>query len=102
LIGWATRQQAEVIEYLKAENLALRQKLGGKRLPSRMRSAAASRARQSHSEEDVCVSSPINLGFTVGRNTVKRVLAEREFIAERRFRGRLIPPPTSLSLQGSW
>ena len=32
LIGWVTRQQAEVIEYLKAENLALRQKLGGKRL----------------------------------------------------------------------
>ena len=32
LIGWVTRQQADVIEYLKAENLALRQKLGGKRL----------------------------------------------------------------------
>jgi hypothetical protein len=32
LIGWVTRQQAEVIEYLKAENLALREKLGGKRL----------------------------------------------------------------------
>src|SRR4029453_4518666 len=32
LIGWVTRQQAEVIEDLKAENLALRQKLGGKRL----------------------------------------------------------------------
>jgi hypothetical protein len=32
LIGWVSRQQAEVIEYLKAENLALREKLGGKRL----------------------------------------------------------------------
>ena len=32
LIGWVTRQQSEVIEYLKAENLALREKLGGKRL----------------------------------------------------------------------
>src|SRR5262249_53836122 len=32
LIGWVSRQQAEVIEYLKAENLALRKKLGGKRL----------------------------------------------------------------------
>jgi putative transposase len=32
LIGWVTRQQAEVIEYLKAENLALRERLGGKRL----------------------------------------------------------------------
>src|SRR5215468_9783112 len=32
LIGWVTRQQAEVIEYLKAENQALRKKLGGKRL----------------------------------------------------------------------
>jgi len=32
LIGWVTRQQTEVIEYLKAENLALREKLEGKRL----------------------------------------------------------------------
>src|SRR5215813_5786623 len=32
LIGWVSRQQAEVIEYLKAENLALREKLGGRRL----------------------------------------------------------------------
>ena len=34
LIGWVSRQQAEAIEYLKAENRALREKLGGKRLPS--------------------------------------------------------------------
>lgn len=32
LIGWATRQQAEVIEYLNAENQALRKKVGGKGL----------------------------------------------------------------------
>ena len=32
LIGGVTRQQAEVIEYLKVENLALRGKLGDKRL----------------------------------------------------------------------
>lgn len=32
LIGWVTRQQTEAIEYLKAENQALRTKLGGKRL----------------------------------------------------------------------
>jgi putative transposase len=32
LIGWVGRQQQEAIEYLKAENLALREKLGGKRL----------------------------------------------------------------------
>src|SRR5262245_8561828 len=32
LIGWVSRQQAAVIEYLKAENLALREKLGGRRL----------------------------------------------------------------------
>jgi transposase InsO family protein len=32
LIGWVSRQQAEAIEYLKAENLALREKIGGKRL----------------------------------------------------------------------
>src|SRR5258706_90583 len=32
LIGWVSRRQQEVIEYLKAENLALREKLGGRRL----------------------------------------------------------------------
>src|SRR5262249_22313101 len=32
LIGWATRQQAEVIEYLNAENQALWKKVGGKGL----------------------------------------------------------------------
>jgi hypothetical protein len=32
LIGWVSRQQEEVIEYLKAENLALRAKLAGKRI----------------------------------------------------------------------
>jgi putative transposase len=32
LIGWVSRQQEEVIEYLKAENRALLEQLGGKRL----------------------------------------------------------------------
>jgi putative transposase len=32
LIGWVSRQQEEAIEYLKAENLALRAKLGGRRI----------------------------------------------------------------------
>src|SRR5258706_3241760 len=32
LIGWVSRQQQEVIEYRKAEKLALREKLGGRRL----------------------------------------------------------------------
>src|SRR6266850_2947934 len=32
LIGWVSRQQQEAIDYLKAENRALREKLGGKRL----------------------------------------------------------------------
>ena len=32
LVGWVSRQQQEAIEYLKAENLALREQLGGKRL----------------------------------------------------------------------
>src|SRR5258706_9850513 len=32
LIGWISRQQEEVIEYLKAENLTLRKKFGGKRI----------------------------------------------------------------------
>jgi len=29
LVGWVSRQQLELIEYLKAENTALREKLGG-------------------------------------------------------------------------
>src|SRR5688572_27713590 len=32
LIGWVSRQQEEAIEYLKAENRALLEQLGGKRL----------------------------------------------------------------------
>jgi hypothetical protein len=32
LIGWVSRQQEEAIEYLKAENKALLEQLGGKRL----------------------------------------------------------------------
>jgi putative transposase len=32
LIGWVSRQQEEAIEYLKAENEALLEQLGGKRL----------------------------------------------------------------------
>jgi hypothetical protein len=30
--GWLQRQQAEMVEYLKAENRVLRQKLGGRRI----------------------------------------------------------------------
>jgi hypothetical protein len=30
--GWLQRQQAEVVEYLKAENCMLRQNLGGRRI----------------------------------------------------------------------
>jgi hypothetical protein len=32
LVGWFSQQQQDVIEYLKAENGALREQLGGKRL----------------------------------------------------------------------
>ena len=32
LVGWVSRQQQDVIAYLKAENEALREQLGGKRL----------------------------------------------------------------------
>src|SRR6266446_2228225 len=32
LVGWVSRQQQDFIEYLKAENRALREQLGGKRL----------------------------------------------------------------------
>src|SRR5687767_2087756 len=32
LVGWVSRQQQDVIEYLKAENEALLEQLGGKRL----------------------------------------------------------------------
>ena len=52
LIGWVSRQQAEVIEYLKAENGALREKLGGRRIRLLSRSDADSHERRSHSEDD--------------------------------------------------
>src|SRR5688572_25289291 len=32
LVGWVSRQQLDLIEYLRAENQALREQLGGKRL----------------------------------------------------------------------
>src|ERR1700752_1514229 len=32
LVGWVSRQQLDVIEYLRAENRALLEQLGGKRL----------------------------------------------------------------------
>ena len=136
LIGWATRQHAEVIEYLKAENLALRGKLSGKRLrftdPERRRLARKAkllgRARLRELSPIVTPDTLLrwyrelvaqkydgsarrgpgrpriageiqklivemasdnprwgytriqgalaNLGYTVGRNTIKRILAE--------------------------
>jgi hypothetical protein len=57
LIGWVTRQQAEVIEYLKAENLALREKLGGKRLRFTDAQRRRLARKASHSEERGFVSS---------------------------------------------
>ena len=32
LVGWVSRHQQDVVEYLKAENRVLREQLGGKRL----------------------------------------------------------------------
>ena len=136
LVGWVSRQQQDVIEYLKAENEALLEQLGGKRL----RFTDAQRRRLAREAKplgrrQLCELSPIvtpdtllrwyrelvaqkydgsarrgpgrpriageiqrlivemasdnprwgytriqgalaNLGYTVGRNTVKRVLAE--------------------------
>ncbi len=136
LIGWASRQQQEAIEYLKVENLALREQLGGKRL----RFTEAQRRRLARKAKPLgrrrlCEIAPIitpdtllrwyrelvaqkydgsarrgpgrpriageiqhlilemasdnprwgytriqgalaNLGYTVGRNTIKRILAE--------------------------
>jgi hypothetical protein len=43
ICGWLQRQQAEVIEYLKAENCMLRQKLGGRRIPIQRRRASIAR-----------------------------------------------------------
>ena len=136
LVGWVSRQQQDVIEYRKAENEALREQLGGRRLrltdAQRRRLA---RAAKRLGRRQLCELSPIvtpdtllrwyrelvaqkydgsarrgpgrpriageiqrlivemasdnprwgytriqgalaNLGYTVGRNTVKRVLAE--------------------------
>ena len=136
LVGWVHRQQQDVIEYLRAENRALLEQLGGKRL----RFTDAQRRRLARKakplgRQRLCEISPIvtpdtllrwyrelvaqkydgsarrgpgrpriageiqrwilemasdnprwgytriqgalaNLGYTVGRNTIKRVLAE--------------------------
>jgi len=53
--GWINRRQQSVLEYLQAENRALREQLG----PKRIRGAL------------------YNLGHDVFRNTVKRILLER-------------------------
>jgi putative transposase len=136
LIGWVSRQQEEAIEYLKAENKALLEQLGGKRLrftdAQRRRLArkakplgrrrlreispivtpdtllrwyrelvatkydgsanrSAGRPRIAGETQKLILEMAIdnprwgytriqgalaNLGFTVGRNTIKRVLAE--------------------------
>jgi transposase InsO family protein len=136
LVGWVSRQQEEAIEYLKAENRALLEQLGGRRLrftdaqrrrlarkakplgrrrlrelspivtpdtllrwyrelvaqkydgsarrgPGRPRIAgeiqhwivemASGNSRWGYTRIQGALS---NLGFTVGRNTIKRVLAE--------------------------
>ena len=136
LAGWVSRQQLDLIEYLRAETLALREQLGGKRLRftdaqrrrlarkakplgrRRLReispivtpdtllrwyrelvaqkydgSAARSPGRPRTAGEvqklilDMASENPrwgysriqgalANLGYTVGRNTIKRILAE--------------------------
>lgn len=137
LAGWVGRHQQDAIEYLKAENTALREQLGGKRLRftdaqrrrlaraakplgrARLRelspivtpdtllrwyrqlvaakydgSAKRSPGRPRIADEiqklivEMAADNPrwgytriqgalSNLGFTVGRNTIKRVLAEQ-------------------------
>jgi hypothetical protein len=61
--GWVNRHQQDVIEYQQAENRALREQLGGKRLrfcdQQRRRLAVKAKA--------------------VGRNTIKRILLETGF-----------------------
>src|SRR5687767_6697051 len=152
LIGWASRQQEEAIEYLKAENRALLEQLGGKRLRftdaqrrrlarkakplgrQRLRelspivtpdtllrwyrelvakkydgSAKRSPGRPRIPGEiqrlvlDMASDNPrwgytriqgalANLGYTVGRNTIKRTLAENESIP--RAGGRRVGRPS--------
>jgi len=136
LVGWVSRQQQDVIEYLKAENEALRERLGGRRLrftdAQRRRLARAAKLlgrRQLRELSPIVTPDTLlrwyrelvaqkydgsarrgpgrpriageiqalilemasdnprwgytriqgalaNLGYTVGRNTIKRVLAE--------------------------
>src|SRR5258705_13726211 len=60
LVGWVSRQQEEAIEYLKAENEALLEQLGGKRLrftdAQRRRLA---RAAKRLGRRQLCELSPI-------------------------------------------
>src|SRR6266850_5425794 len=51
LVGWISRQQQDVIEYLKAENRALLEQLRGRRLRFTDAQRRGSRERQSHSED---------------------------------------------------
>ena len=121
LAGWVNRHQQEAMEYLKAENVALREQLGGKRIrctdAQRRRlartakplgrarvhrelvaakydgSAKRSPGRPRIAKEirklivEMANNNPLwgytriqgalsNLGFTVGRSTIKRVLVE--------------------------
>jgi transposase InsO family protein len=136
LIGWVSRQQEEAIEYLKAENKALLEQLGGKRLrfTDAQRRRLARKAKPlgrrllrevspivtpdtllrwyrelvaqkydgsvrrgpgrpriageiQHLVVEMAIDNPrwgytriqgalANLGYTVGRNTIKRILAE--------------------------
>ena len=57
LVGWVTRQQQDVIEYLKAENRRSVRSWEASGFASRMRSVAVSPERRRHSEDAGSASS---------------------------------------------
>jgi hypothetical protein len=57
--GWVNRHQQALIEYLQAENRALREQLGKKRI--RWTDAQRRRLASSRSASDTCVTSSLSI-----------------------------------------
>jgi hypothetical protein len=73
LAGWVNRQQTEVIEYLKAKNRLLKERLGGRRLRFTDADAVDWRAERTHWG----AKRSVNLGHDVSRGTTANVLSEQ-------------------------